>query len=126
MIEAGGREGVGRHGTIEPVAPGAKLGPLRRHQCLTSDEEGGGIDIQRQAEAAGIAQRLRHIGGFEKSVMHSDGVEAFAQFFDVQPPLRRHQRRVVDCHIHDHDPFVKDLVVLEVVQQRTGNDIGAR
>jgi hypothetical protein len=58
--------------------------------------------------------------------MDPDRIKTLAELFHFQPPLRGDQRRVIHRHIHDHDTFMQNLIVLEIVQQRAGNDIGAR
>ena len=99
---------------------------LGRHQRFVADEEGRGLDVERQAEGPRLFQAARHVGRLEEAVMDVHREEALAELLDFDALVGRHERRVLDGHMHQQHALVQHLVVLEIVQQRAGNRIAAR
>ena len=99
---------------------------FRRHQRLAADEESHGVGVQRQAMRPRLGESLGHVGNLEKAVMEAQGIKALAEFLDLDALRGRHERRIVHHHLSRDDALVQDLVVLQIVQQRTGNHIAAR
>ena len=95
------------------------------HQRFVADEEGGGIDVDDKAIGARFFQGARHIRRFEKAVMDLHREEALAELLDFDAPARRHDGRVLDIDMHQHDALVQNLVVLEIVQKGAGHRIVA-
>ena len=58
--------------------------------------------------------------------MNAHGEESLAEFLDLDALFGRHERHVVHLDMDHDDALVKDLVVLEVMQQRARNRINAR
>ena len=98
---------------------------LRWNEGFAAHEKRRVIDIHRKAEWARILQGEWNVRRFEEAMMHLHAVETLAKLGDFHALVGTDHRRVVDDDVDENDALVQDAVVLQIVQQRRRDYVGA-
>src|SRR5689334_14734330 len=71
-------------------------------------------------------QSLRHIRCLEKSEMYLHREKALAKLVHSKPLFGRHEGHILHIHAEENHPFMEDVIVLQIVEQRTRNLVQPR
>ena len=99
-------------------APDCHAGLVTGQEGLAGEEEAGFHHLQLGPAIFDLFQHGWNVDFLHEAIANEDAVEAAAQIAHTDATLVRHIGHFVDHHRQDHDAFVQDLVVLQIVQQR--------
>src|SRR5216683_3722431 len=112
--ELGGVEhGVG-HQDEDLLAPAGEGGALRRDDLLAAQEERGFHQVEAELQDAALRQRARDVRLVHEAIVELEDMEVVVEMADLDAALLGDVRNVLGLHVHQHDPLVQHLVVLEV------------
>src|SRR5260221_5827529 len=114
----GGVEHGVRHEDEELLAPAGEGGALRRDDLLAPQEERGLHQVEAELLQAALRQGGRDFRLGHEAVIELDDVKIVLEMADLDAALLGHVRDVLGAYVHQHDAFVQNLVVLEIMQQR--------
>ena len=111
-------EQLGRYGIPEIALAGGER--------LAAYEEGNFGQLEPEFLNAELRQHTENFWLLEEAVAQFHNVEIAIQMRDLDPLFIRHRRLRHELHLHQQNPLVQNAIMLQIMQQCVGHNVGMR